>query len=106
MEDIIKYWVEVLFGIICTIFACGFKMISAKIKEQNQKQLAIENGVQALLRDRLIERYRECCLKGELSILDRENLNHMFEEYLNLKGNGTVKQLMNDLLDLPTKKEN
>lgn len=63
MEYIIKYWIEVLFGLICTIFAFFFKMISAKIKEQNKKQLAIENGVQALLRDRLIERYRECCVK-------------------------------------------
>lgn len=104
-EFFVKYWVEVIFGIICSIFGFCFKKISKKIKYQARKQLAIENGVQALLRDRLIDRYREAKQNGSISILDRENLNHMFQEYVNLGGNGTVKQLMTDLLELPTSNE-
>ncbi len=105
LEYIIKYWLEIAFGLICGLFGYCFKIMSRKIKRQNDKQKAIENGVQALLRDRLIDRYNECVNKKEITILDRENLNHMYNEYVNLGGNGTVKQLMHDLLELPTKSE-
>lgn len=38
-----------------------------------------------------------------MSILDKENMEAMYKQYENLGGNGTVKHLMDDLLDLPTK---
>ena len=38
-----------------------------------------------------------------MTILDKENIEHMFEEYKNLGGNGTVKELMDELLEVPTK---
>ena len=85
IDFILKYWIEVLFTLICTIFTFVFKYICKRIKKQNKKQEALENGVQALLRDRLVERYREVKTKGEISILDRENLEHMYAEYVNLR---------------------
>ena len=72
-------------------------------KEQERKNKAIENGVQALLRNELIRRYREYESKGEMSILDKENIEHMFNEYANLGGNGTVKKMYDELLGLPIK---
>lgn len=105
LEFIIKYWIEVLFTLICTTFTLIFKYVLKKIKKQSDKQNAMESGVQALLRDRLIDRYREVKEKNEISILDRENLEHMYNEYVNLGGNGTVKQLMDELLEIPTKLE-
>lgn len=103
MDFIVKYWLEIFFSLICLVFSFMFKKFVKRQKEQEKKQKAIEDGVQALLRNELIRRYREYETKGELSILDRENVEHMFIEYQNLGGNGTVKQLMNELLDLPTK---
>jgi hypothetical protein len=38
-----------------------------------------------------------------MSILDKGNIAEMFKQYQNLGGNGTVKELMNELLHLPTK---
>ena len=73
------------------------------IKKDRRKDKAIENAVQALLRNELIRRYREYRTKGEMTILDKENIEHMFEEYKNLGGNGTVKELMDELLEVPTK---
>ena len=81
--------------------AVGF--LSTKFKKNRKKEKAIEEGVQALLRNELIRRYREYEIKGELSILDKENIEEMFTQYENLGGNGTVKQLMTELLQLPTK---
>ena len=55
------------------------------------------------LRNELVNRYREYETKGEMSILDKENIEAMFKQYEILGGNGTVKHLMEELLCLPTK---
>lgn len=99
---------ESIFGIIISYLiptALGgiLGFISTKLKKNRKKEQAIELGVQALLRNELIRRYREYEQKGEISILDKENMEAMFEQYKNLGGNGTVKHMMDDLLELPTK---
>lgn len=93
----------VLSYLIPTILGGVLGFISTKLKKNKKKDLAIEQGVQALLRNEIIRRYREFESKGEISILDKENLEEMFEQYKNLGGNGTVKKMMEDLLELKTK---
>ena len=100
MEEIFKIAISY---IIPTTLGSMLGFISAKQKKNKEKELAIEQGVQALLRNELIRRYREYEAKGEMSILDKENMEAMFTQYENLGGNGTVKHLMDDLLQLPTK---
>ena len=96
LESIIIYIATTIIGTIL-----GF--VAAKFKKNKKKDLAIEQGVQALLRNEIIRRYREFESKGEISILDKENLEEMFVQYKNLGGNGTVKKMMDDLLSLKTK---
>ncbi len=96
IEFILKYWLEALMGIV-------FTAITFVVKKLYKKQKAIENGVQALLRNELIRRYREFEIKGEMTILDKENMELMFKEYQNLGGNGIVKQMYDEMLELPTK---
>jgi hypothetical protein len=107
VEFIIKYWLEVIFALIVGIISFIFKKIYSNYKNKMEnlsvRQQAVEQGVQALLRNELIRSYREYETKGELSILDKENIEEMFVQYENLGGNGTVKQLMTELLQLPTK---
>ena len=100
MENIIQI---VLSYLIPTLLGAGLGFISTKFKKNKKKDLAIEQGVQALLRNEIIRRYREFETKGEISILDKENLEEMFEQYKNLGGNGTVKKMMDELLNLKTK---
>lgn len=99
MDFILKYWLQFLFGLISAIMGYILKKIFGLYK----KQKAVENGVQALLRNELIKGYREYETKGEMTILDKENIDHMFEEYKNLGGNGTVAKMYSDLLKLPIK---
>jgi hypothetical protein len=96
LEFILNYWLEALMGIV-------FTAISVIVKKLYKKQKAIENGVQALLRNELIRRYREFEIKGEMTILDKENMEFMFTEYQNLGGNGMVKQMYDEMLAMPTK---
>lgn len=100
MEEILKI---VLNYLIPSILGLTLGFISTKYKKSKKKEKAIEQGVQALLRNELIRRYREYELKGEISILDKANLEHMYAEYINLGGNGTVKKMYEDLIELPTK---
>lgn len=96
LQIILNYIIPLVLGGII-----GF--LSNKLKDKNKKEKAIEEGVQALLRNEIIRRYREFETKGEISILDKENLEEMFIQYKNLGGNGTVKKMMDDLLNLKTK---
>lgn len=93
----------VLGTIIPTVIGAVLGFLVTKLKKNKKKDLAIENAVQALLRNELIRRYREYKAKGEMTILDRENIEAMFKQYKNLGGNGTVKELMDELLVVPTK---
>jgi len=97
---VISYLIPTVLGGIIGYLSTKIK----KSKEHNDiKQKALEDGVQALLRNELVRRYREYEVKGEMSILDKENIEEMFKQYENLGGNGTVKQLMTELMHLPTK---
>ena len=96
LQMIISYLVPAALG-------AGIGFLSSKLKKNKAKEKAIEDGVQALLRNELVREYREYKAKGELSILDKENIEAMFEQYENLGGNGTVKQLITELMQLPTK---
>lgn len=96
VTEIIKWLIAFVLG---AVVPTAIKII----KKDKKKDKSIENAVQALLRNELIRRYREYKTKKEMTILDRENIEHMFEEYKNLGGNGTVKELMDELLEVPTK---
>lgn len=100
MNEIIQM---ILNYIVPTVLGAILGFITTKLKKNKKKDKAIEEGVQALLRNELIRRYREYKIKGEMTILDRENIEAMFKQYKNLGGNGTVKELMDELLEVPTK---
>lgn len=92
-EFILKYWVEVLLTGVCTFVSVTYKKIKKRFEEQDTKRKAIENGVQALLRNELIKNFREHKLEGSITLLDKENMDHMFTEYFNLGGNGMMKDI-------------
>ena len=106
-EFVIKYWIEIAFSCIVGVISFTFKKSYTKYKNKmdnvSARQQAVEQGVQALLRNELIRRYREYEAKGEISILDKENIEHMYNEYKNLGGNGTVAKMYDDLMNLDTK---
>lgn len=95
-ETILKWFITFILGSIIGI-------IGTKLKSETNKNKALKNAVQALLRNELIRRYREYKTKREMTILDKENVDHLYTEYKNLGGNGTVKELYEGMQDIEIK---
>ena len=103
IKKILSYLIPTILGGLLGFISTKLKKNKEKEEEEKKKINVLEQGVQALLRNEIIRRYREFESKGEISILDQENLDEMFVQYQNLGGNGTVKKMMNDLYELKTK---
>ena len=100
-EFIIKYWLEVLFGLMVAGLGAGYRNLASRLKEQE----AIKLGIQALLRDRIIQAYNHYLEKRYCPIYARQNIEALFVQYQALGGNGVIANLVEHLKDLPTEWE-
>ena len=104
-EWIAKYWLQTVFGLITTgVLSFGrkkMKEIDCKLKEQD----AIKMGMQALLRDRIIQSYNHYWEKKFCPIYARDNIKNLYKQYHALGGNGTVTDLVKKIDGLPTESE-
>jgi hypothetical protein len=72
---------------------------------QNDRTKQLENGVQALLRAEIIRSHEKYMDKKYCPVYAREALNRIYESYHALGGNGTMTELYNQVMALPTDKE-
>lgn len=95
--------VSLLFGsgVLVTIYRYFLK----RIKANDQKTEAVQRGVQALLRDRLYDKYETCSEKGFATIRARENFENMWTQYHNLGKNGVMDDIHIKFMELPTEKK-
>lgn len=75
------------------------------MKKQDLRQKAVELGVQALLRDRMLHSYNKYTELRYTPIYAKENFENMYKQYHELGGNGVMTQLHTDFMELPTEKE-
>lgn len=68
----------------------------------NRKDVDTQAAVQALLRDKIVDKHREYMFQGHIGLYSRDSLNRMYVEYKNLGGNSLVDMLMTELSTLPT----
>ena len=98
MEEIFDYiaahWAE--WVVLGTIPAVGY--IYARVK-------AVTMGMQALLRDRLIQAFNHYQDKEYCPIYGKENIKRMYDAYHALGGNDVVTKLKDKLLDMPEEPE-
>lgn len=102
MDEWVKeYWIKALFGSLIS----GLGISIAWAKKKFKRQVALELGVQALLRNEIRQAYKECVHKGYCSLDDMENIQDMYDGYHTLGGNGSITRLMEKLKNLPTERE-
>lgn len=83
-----------LAGAIITLL---WTMLRAKKREND----ALKAGVQALLRDRIIQSYNHYTEKGWMPIYARDSLDACYNSYEALGENGVIDDLMEQLRELP-----
>jgi len=72
-----------------------------RLKVSEQKQQALELGVQALLRDRLIHQYEKYKSRGYAPIYAKENFENLYEQYHKLGANGVMDSIHEEFKNLP-----
>lgn len=98
-----KDWITLLFGSGILVTAWGY--LFGKIQAVNKENEAIRLGVQALLRNLLLDKYNEYTEKGYAPIYARENFENMWIQYHNLGKNGVMDDIHAKFMELPTEKK-
>lgn len=82
----------------------GTRAILSLNEKAGQPQKALEYGVQALLRDRMLHCYNKYIEAGFAPIYAKENYENMYRQYHELGGNGVMTHLHEEFMALPTEK--
>lgn len=104
--DFLSSILTILLSVISSsgILGIGTRAILARMKEQEMRQKALEFGVQALLRDRMLHCYNKYIDEGFAPIYAKENYENMYQQYHELGGNGVMTHLHEEFMALPTEK--
>lgn len=103
MQSVITIIISILSA--SGVLGIGTRAILARLKRQESRQTAVELGVQALLRDRMLHSYNKYIELGYAPIFAKENFENMYKQYHELGGNGVMTQLHMEFMELPTEKE-
>ena len=99
LEFIIKYLLEILFGIIISSIIFLYKKMEISRKIINSSI----NGVRALIKAKIIESYYTYTARGYISIYDKNNIEELYIQYRELGGNGVIDDLIEDIKKLSVK---
>lgn len=103
MQNIITIIISIISA--SGIFGIITKAILVRLGKQETRQKAVEMGVQALLRDRMLHSYNKYIEVGYAPIFAKENFENMYQQYHGLGGNGVMTQLHAEFMELPTESE-
>ena len=74
------------------------------MKKEQQKNNAIADGVQSLLRESIVQNYNQYQDKEYCPIYAKESIKRAYKAYHNLGGNDVATKLYNTLLAMPEEK--
>ena len=94
------YWVQWACGAAAALLGGCLRLLRRRQKRTDARQRAAERGIQALLRDRILQAYYHYAERGWITLHGLENVEALYREYRALGGNGAVVKLVEDLRDL------
>ena len=89
-----NWWITWVLGLIGTGILTGFRVLYKRQKDAEIRQAAIESGMQAILRDRILTSYYHYHEKGKITLHGLENVETLYRSYHDLGGNGTMTHLV------------
>lgn len=87
---------------ICVGGLCAY--LWAALKEKKNENEALKLGVQALLRDRIIQLHDYYMDMSYMPIHAKNNLENLHKNYASLGANGVIDSLYEEAMKLPTKR--
>jgi hypothetical protein len=91
-------WITTVLASAVTATVAG---LAAAVKHLWHRQRAADDGLQALLHDRIFSIYGDCQHKGFASVEDIRNLDYLYAPYHALGGNGTGTELVKRVKEMP-----
>lgn len=91
-------------SIISFLFQLIFNKIAENKRAKKDENSTLRLGVQALLRDRLLDKYEYYMKRGWISVNDKENFENMYKRYHELGKNGVMDKCYTEIMALPTEK--
>lgn len=102
-EWLVKYWLEVLFGLVVTGIGIVQRRLSKRMKEERKRNEAIENGVRDMLRLTILDNYERCKSAGIISVARKDAVDSAYQSYHALGGNGTITRVHEEIMAMPIK---
>ena len=78
-----------------------FVALIGYIRMQIHENRAMKNGIQAILRDRLLKTFQYCRRQGYANADDRQNFENLYQQYHALGGNGVMEDVRKKFFNLP-----
>ena len=101
MWDIItNYWIQWVCACCAAALGASLRLLRSRLHGVDKRQQATEQGIRALLRDRIVQAYYHYADRGWITLHGLENVEALYKEYHALGGNGTVTKLVEDLRNL------
>lgn len=105
-EWLLKYWLQVLFGIVVAGFSAAYASLAKKFKAERAKNQAIENGLKGILRIEILDTYDRCVANGrKISISRKDAISSVYHSYVALcesheDVDDTVRQLYEEIIQM------
>ena len=100
------HWVQWIFAAATAFLGYLYRRISASLHTEQEKNAAIAAGVQALLRESIVNGYNKWTERGYCPIYAKESLRRVYVAYHDgLGGNDVASELYSKLLHMPENPE-
>ena len=101
-DFILKYWLEVAFGVVVAGLSAAYAHLAKKFKAEKAKNSAIENGLRGILRIQILDTYDRCVEAGrKISVSRKDAVVSIYQSYVAL-GNGenddTIRALYEEII--------
>lgn len=94
------HWVQWLFAGLLALLGWGYRTVSARLKAEQERNTAIAEGVQALLRDSIVSSYNKYSERGACPIYAKESVKKAYAAYHQLGGNDVATELYQKILKM------
>lgn len=99
------HWLEWLFTLCLAALTFAWRTVLKRLKEEHDRNEAIAEGVQSLLRESIVSNYNRYSDKGFCPIYAKESIKKVYHAYHDLGGNDVATGLYKELLEMPPERK-